>query len=340
MPFLLTRRLCLVIAAFVLVGLLPGIPAQADEIRPALLDIKEQGTGLFAVTWKVPKRGDQVVPLTPRLPESLELIGSPAAQDVPGARVERATYRNNADTLTGQTIAIEGLAAVQTDVLLLVQLIDGGQHSAILRPASPEFTIPLEASRWNIAADYGRMGTIHILEGVDHLLFVLALLLIVSGLGPLFKAVTAFTVAHSITLALATLGVIHVPPAPTEAIIALSILFLAAEIVHKHDGRIGLTERWPWLIAFLFGLFHGLGFAGALSEIGVPQAEVPLALLMFNVGVEVGQLLFIVVVVSVMALFRRLALTAPVGAWRVAPYAIGSLAAFWTIQRVMSFIPD
>jgi len=184
------------------------------------------------------------------------------------------------------------------------------------------------------------MGTIHILEGVDHLLFVLALLLIVSGLGPLFKAVTAFTVAHSITLALATLGVIHVPPAPTEAIIALSILFLAAEIVHKHDGRMGLTERWPWLIAFLFGLFHGLGFAGALSEIGVPQAEVPLALLMFNVGVEVGQLLFIVVVVSVMALFRRLALTAPVGAWRVAPYAIGSLAAFWTIQRVMSFIPD
>ena len=340
MRFLQNRRLGLAIAAFVLVGLSPGMPAQADEIRPALLDIKEQGTGLFAVTWKVPTRGDQVVPLTPRLPESLELLGSPAAQDVPGARVERATYKNNADTLTGQTIAIEGLASVQTDVLLLVQLIDGGQHSAILRPASPEFTIPLEASRWNIAADYGRMGTIHILEGVDHLLFVLALLLIVSGLGPLFKAVTAFTVAHSITLALATLDVIHVPPAPTEAIIALSILFLAAEIVHKHDGRIGLTERWPWLIAFLFGLFHGLGFAGALSEIGVPQAEVPLALLMFNVGVEVGQILFIGVVVSVMALFRRLSLTAPVGAWRVAPYAIGSLAAFWTIQRVMSFIPD
>jgi hypothetical protein len=131
--------------------------------------------------------------------------------------------------------------------------------------------------------------------------------------------------------------------APTEAIIALSILFLAAEIVHKHihleTGQIGLTERWPWLIAFLFGLFHGLGFAGALSEIGVPQAEVPLALLMFNVGVEVGQLLSIGVVLSVMAIFRRLPLTAPAGAWRVAPYAIGSLAAFWTIQRVMSFVP-
>jgi hydrogenase/urease accessory protein HupE len=339
MHFLLTRRLWFAIAAFTLVGLSPGMQAHADEIRPALLDIKEQSTGLFAVTWKVPKRGDRVVPLTARLPESLELLGTPSVQDVPGARVERATYKNNAGSVTGQAISIESLAVVQTDVLLLIQLQNGNQYSAILRPASPEFTIPLEASKWKIAADYGRMGTIHILEGVDHLLFVLALLLIVAGFRSLLKAVTAFTVAHSITLAMATLGGIHVPPAPTEAIIALSILFLAAEIVHRHDGKIGLTERWPWLIAFLFGLFHGLGFAGALSEIGIPQAEVPLALLMFNVGVEVGQLLFIGVVLSLMALSKRLPLTAPAGVWRVAPYAIGSLAAFWTIQRVMSFMP-
>jgi hypothetical protein len=340
MRLLLTRPLWRAIGAFVLVGLYPALQANADEIRPALLDIKEQSTGLFAVTWKVPTRGDQVVPLTPRLPESLELVGSPSVQDVPGARIEHATYKNYNDSLTGQTISIEGLAAVQTDVLLLVQLRGGNQHSAILRPASAAFTIPREASKLKIAGDYWRMGTVHILEGVDHLLFVLALLLIVSGFGALLRAVTAFTVAHSITLALATLGVIHVPPAPTEAIIALSILFLAAEIVHKHDGKIGLTERWPWLIAFLFGLFHGLGFAGALSEIGVPQAEVPLALLMFNVGVETGQLLFIAVVLSLIALMKRLPLTAPAGAWRVAPYSIGSLAAFWTVQRVMSFMPQ
>jgi hypothetical protein len=340
MRLLLTRPLWRAIGAFVLVGLYPALQANADEIRPALLDIKEQSTGLFAVTWKVPTRGDQVVPLTPRLPESLELVGSPSVQDVPGARIEHATYKNYNDSLTGQTISIEGLAAVQTDVLLLVQLRGGNQHSAILRPASAAFTIPREASKLKIAGDYWRMGTVHILEGVDHLLFVLALLLIVSGFGALLRAVTAFTVAHSITLALATLGVIHVPPAPTEAIIALSILFLAAEIVHKHDGKIGLTERWPWLIAFLFGLFHGLGFAGALSEIGVPQAEVPLALLMFNVGVETGQLLFIAVVLSLIALLKRLPLTAPAGAWRVAPYCIGSLAAFWTVQRVMSFMPQ
>jgi len=323
----------------VLVGLYPAMPANADEIRPALLDIKEQNTGLFAVTWKVPMRGDRVLAITPHLPDSLKLVGSSTVQAVPGAWIEHATYKNNGTSLTGQSIVIDGLSAMQTDVLLLVQLQDGTQHSAILRPGSPEFIIPLEASKLEVDGDYWRLGTIHILEGADHLLFVLALLLIVSGLGQLVKAVTAFTLAHSITLAMATLGVVHMPAAPTEAIIALSILFLASEIVHKHNGQISLTERYPWVVAFAFGLFHGLGFAGALSDIGVPQHGVPLALLMFNVGVETGQLLFISAVVSVMALFRRLPLQAPQGAWRVAPYAIGSVAAFWTIDRVVSFLP-
>jgi hydrogenase/urease accessory protein HupE len=321
-----------------LVGLYPAMPANADEIRPALLDIKEQNTGLFAVTWKVPTRGNKSLAITPQLPASLERVGSPSVQAVPGAQIEHTTYKNNAESLTGQTIIIDGLTAVQTDVLLLVQLQDGTQHSAILRPSSPEYTVPLEASKFEVAGDYWRLGTIHILEGADHLLFVLALLLIVSGFGQLLKAVTAFTVAHSITLALATLGMVHVPAAPTEAIIALSILFLATEIIHKHNGQFSLTESYPWVIAFIFGLFHGLGFAGALSEIGVPQHEVPLALLMFNVGVETGQLIFIAVVMCLIALLKRLPLTAPQGAWRVMPYSIGSVAAFWTIQRVGSFI--
>jgi hydrogenase/urease accessory protein HupE len=241
--------------------------------------------------------------------------------------------------LTGQAIVIDGLSALQTDVLLLVQLQDGTSHSAILRPASPGFTIPLQASKLKVAGDYWLMGTIHILEGADHLLFVLALMLIVSGFAPLVKAVTAFTVAHSITLALATLDAIHVPSAPTEAIIALSILFLAVEIIHSRQGKFSLTEQHPWVVAFIFGLFHGLGFAGALSEIGLPQLEIPLALLMFNVGVETGQLIFIAVVLSLIALLKRLPVTMPQGAWRVMPYTIGSVAAFWVIQRVMSFIP-
>ena len=314
-------------------------PARADEIRPALLDIKEQATGLYAVTWKVPTRGDRVLAISARLPASFELVGSPVVDDRPGARIERGTYKSDGQPLQGQTIEIDGLSAVQTDVLLLVQLRDGSQHSAILRPVAPSFTIPLEASSLKIGADYWRMGTIHILEGADHLLFVLALLLIVNGLGPLLKAVTAFTVAHSITLALATLDVVHMPSAPTEAIIALSIVFLAAEIIHQRNGVIGLTERYPWLIAFLFGLFHGLGFAGALSEIGVPQQAIPLALLTFNVGVETGQLMFVGVVLVVIAALKRLPLTLPEGSWRLMPYSIGGVAAYWTIDRVVSFLP-
>ena len=334
------KRLWPALLVVLLSGLYPWLPAAADEIRPALLDIKERTAGLFAVTWKVPTRGTRVLSVSPILPAGLEPVGSPTVQEVPGARIEHATYKHTGPPLTGQMIAIDGLTAQQTDVLLLIQFLDGSQYSAILRPAAPAYTIPLEASKLEIAADYWRMGTIHILEGVDHLLFVLALLLIVSGIKPLLLAVTAFTVAHSITLALATLGMVHVPSKPTEAIIALSIVFLATEIVHKRNGQVGLTERYPWLIAFVFGLFHGLGFAGALSEIGVPQNQVPLALFTFNVGVETGQLLFIAAVLSLIALVNRLPIKAPQGAWRVLPYSIGGVAAYWTIDRVMSFTPN
>lgn len=321
-------------------SLYPAMQVSADEIRPALLDIKEQNTGLFAVTWKLPTKGGKALAISPQLPDNLSLVGSPTVQQLPAARIVRSTYKMTGESsLTGKTITINGLTAVQTDVLLQINFKEGVSHSAILRPASPTFTIPVKASRIEIAGDYWRLGTVHILEGVDHLLFVFALLLLVSGLMPLLKAVTSFTVAHSITLVLATLGLVHVPPAPTEAIIALSILFLASEIIRQRNGEIGLTERYPWLIAFMFGLFHGLGFAGALSEIGVPQHEVPLALLMFNVGVETGQLLFIGVVLILFALLRRLPVTAPQAAWRVLPYGIGSVAAFWTIERVMSFMP-
>ena len=325
--------------AVVLVGLYPAMQVNAHEIRPALLDIKERDSGWFDVIWKIPTRGDRMLAITPQLPDSLELLGSPSVKDIPGARIEHSTYKSNGEPLVGKTIVIDGLSAQQIDVLLHIQLADGTTHSAILRPGSPEFTIPLQASKLEVAGSYWRLGVVHILKGVDHLLFVLALLLIVSGFGPVITAVTAFTVAHSITLALATLGFVHVPSAPTEAIIALSILFLASEIIRQRNGEIGLTERYPWMIAFIFGLFHGLGFAGALSAIGVPQHEVPLALFMFNVGVETGQLLFIAVVLSLFKLLRRLPVTVPQGAWRVLPYGIGGVAAFWTIQRVMSFLP-
>jgi hydrogenase/urease accessory protein HupE len=317
----------------------PSPSARAHEIRPALLDIDESSPGLFEVTWKLPGRGDRALGLEPILPDNLVLAAPPSVRQVPGAWVQRATYKSDGTPLIGQRISIRGLRALQTDVLLRVHLLDGSTHTAILRPNTPTFEIPARESKKEVALATWKMGVIHILEGFDHLLFLLALMLIVTGFWPLVKTITAFTVAHSITLALATLGVVHFPPAPTEAVIALSIVFLAAEVVRKRQGQVVLTERYPWAVAFGFGLIHGLGFAGALSQIGIPQNEVPLALLMFNLGVETGQIAFVMVVGFALAGIRRIPITPPQGAWRLAPYAIGGLAAFWTIQRVVSMLP-
>jgi hydrogenase/urease accessory protein HupE len=323
------------LALLLLAGLAAPPIASAHEIRPALLDISETSEGVFQVVWKVPTRGDRALALEPTFPADWTIAVPPSARTVPGAWVQYTTYRSAKGSAIGETIAVDGLSVLQTDVLLRLNLADGTAHSAILRPSDPSFQIPAFESKSEIAGSYWRMGVTHILDGVDHLLFLLALMLIVSGFWKLLQTVTAFTLAHSVTLALATLGFVNVPPAPTEAVIALSILFLAAEIVRKQQGEVGLTERRPWIVALAFGLFHGLGFAGALSEIGVPAHEVPLALLMFNVGVETGQIVFVVAVASLLAALRRLPLSLPEGAWRLAPYGIGSLAAFWTIQRVL-----
>jgi hypothetical protein len=311
----------------------------ADEIRPALLQIDEREGGWIDVTWKIPVRQDRGLGLTPVLPDFLEPAGPASGRLTPsGGWVEYSSYRSGGQSLTGAILKIDGLGPIQTDVLVRIALADGSEHSTILRAGNDSFTIPEQATKREVAVSYWQMGTIHILEGTDHLLFLLVLLLIVTGLWPLLKTVTAFTVAHSLTLALATLGVVNIPPAPTEAVISLSIMLLAVEAVRKSVGEVTLAERYPWLIAFTFGLVHGLGFAGALSEIGVPQNDVPLALLMFNVGVETGQVIFVVAVSLLLAglhkLHRRTALT--VG--RAVPYAIGGIAAFWTIQRVGSFL--
>jgi hydrogenase/urease accessory protein HupE len=211
----------------------------------------------------------------------------------------------------------------------------------LVHPSQPWVEVAAARGPWAVAGAYLRLGIEHILGGIDHLLFVLALLLLVRGWRRVVVTVTAFTVAHSITLAAATLGFVHVPQKPVEATIALSIVFVAAEIVHGRRGRPGLTERAPWVIAFAFGLLHGFGFASALSQVGLPQNSIPIALLFFNVGVEVGQLLFIASIFAVVVLARqvasRIALPAPAWAWRVPPYAIGSVAAFWVIQRIAAF---
>jgi len=312
--------------------------ANADEIRPALLNIKESKMGWYEVIWKIPTKNNRALGIQAKLPKNLELIGSPLSKVVPGALIENSRYKLNQGSILGQKVSIQGLQKTQSKVLLRIELNDGTVFSTILKADAPEFTVPFKASKLDVALEYWEMGTIHILEGVDHLLFVFALLLIVVGLAPLIKAVTAFTVAHSITLALTTLGLLSLPSAPTEAVISLSIMFLAAEIIHKYRGQLSLTERYPWVVAFVFGLFHGLGFAGALAEIGIPEHEIPLSLLMFNVGVETGQLLFIMAVLTALAFFKRLPFQAPKWTLKSVPYIIGTVAAFWTIERVLSFV--
>ena len=326
-------------AGFLLLLLAVPCAALADEFRPALLELNERDGGWVDFTWKVPMRGDQVLALTPVLPEFLEQMGPGSSRRVPGAWLETRSDRAGQQTLNGVTLSIEGLGAVPADVLVRVKLRDGSEHSAILRSGSSSFTIPEQATRVDLAISYWRMGTIHILEGYDHLLFLLTLLLIVSGIWPLLKTVTAFTLAHSITLALATLGLLYIPPVPTEAVISLSIVLLAVEVVRKNQGQLTLSERYPWFVAFTFGLVHGLGFAGALSEIGVPQNEVPLALLMFNVGVETGQVMFVVAVSALLAGLHRLHGYSALTLARATPYAIGGIAMFWTIQRIGLFLP-
>lgn len=315
----------------------PG--ARADEIRPALLQIDERGDGLVDVLWKLPARGDMVPRVQPGLPSVLVPLTAPVVSRAPGAQVQRTTFRAPPGALVGERIAVDGLGAFRFDVLLQLQLADGTHHSAILRAGESVFVVPARAGKMEVARDYLRLGFVHILEGADHLLFVLGLLLLVSGAWRLVKTITAFTIAHSITLSLATLDILTLPAQPTEAIIALSIVFLATEILRRRvDGSPGLTERWPWLIAFGFGLFHGLGFAGVLAELGVPQHEVPLALLAFNIGVEAGQLVFVGAVLVAMAALRALRL--PRLAWgRVAiGYVVGGVAAFWTIERVVQSV--
>jgi hydrogenase/urease accessory protein HupE len=239
--------------------------------------------------------------------------------------------------LSGGTIRIEGLAATLTDVLARVERRDGTTRVARLTPANPSFLIEASPSHWQVVRTYLVLGVEHILTGIDHLLFVLALLIITCGSWKLVKTVTAFTIAHSITLTAATLGFVHVPQRPVEAVIALSIVFVAAEILHGRQGREGITSRAPWVVALTFGLLHGLGFAGGLSEAGLPQGHVPLALLFFSLGVETGHLLFVSMVLSMMVLARRMNLPVPPWAQRVPPYAIGSVAVFWVMQRVMAF---
>lgn len=315
---------------------LAAAPAFAHELRPAYLELHEYKVGEFRVLWKTPMRGDLRLALSPVFSGKTQALSPVTARQIGGAALQ--SWRLRAiEPLRGQVVHIAGLEATMTDALVRAEFADGTNWTKRLTPQEPAVTIPLRQTGWAVAGEYLLLGIEHILLGIDHLLFVLALLLITHGGWKLVKTVTAFTVAHSITLALAALGVVRVPQAPVEAVIALSIVFVATEILHAQQGRQGITARMPWLVAFTFGLLHGFGFAGALSEIGLPQGQIPLALLFFNVGVEIGQLMFVAVALSLIVLIRGMRFDFPAWVQRLPPYAIGSMAMFWVMQRIAAF---
>jgi hydrogenase/urease accessory protein HupE len=273
-----------------------------------------------------------------RLPADTRNVTEPVLRELSDSLIERRIIETSG-SLTGTRIEIVGLQATITDALVRVQMLDGTYSTTLVRPSKPWIEIATSRSSLEVATAYLMHGVEHILLGYDHLLFVLALILIVRRGRTLLITVTAFTVAHSITLSLATLGVVHVPGPPVEASIALSILLLACEIIRSDRGQASLTAQWPWLVAFSFGLLHGFGFAGALTEIGLPQGDIPLALLAFNVGVEAGQLVFIAVVLSALACARLIRLPAflELHARPVTTYAIGIMAGYWFIERLAGF---
>jgi hypothetical protein len=308
----------------------------AHEVRPSYLELREDRAGEFDVLLKTPMRGDFRLALAATFSGRVEAVTPMTARATGDAAVQ--TWRFRAlDPLRGQAVRIDGLENTMTDALVRVAFLDGTSWVRRLTPQEPTATIPMRQSGWSVAGLYLKLGVEHILLGIDHLLFVLALLMVTRGIWPLIKTATAFTVAHSITLALATLGYVHVPSAPVEAAVALSIVFVAVEIIHLRQGREGLTARAPWAVAFVFGLLHGLGFAGALSAAGLPEGHIPLALLFFNVGVEIGQLAFIANALGLFALIQSMDIPRPRWARLAAPYAIGSIAMFWVIERVVAF---
>ena len=327
-------RALLCLAFFVV----PSSIVQAHEMRPGYLEIRETATDTYVVLWKVPARGmDERLSLRLRFADDVEQLTEPVSAFVGGAHIQRLRIRRTGG-LTGTPIAIDGLADTYTDVLLRLERLDGTEITRRLTPDRPSYVVEANPGPGQVAWTYFVLGVEHILFGIDHLLFVLALLLIVGSWKKLFGTITAFTIAHSITLSLATLGFVHVPGPPVEAIIALSIVFVAAEIIRGRQGQPGLTARAPWLVAFTFGLLHGFGFAGALSDVGLPQTSIPMALLTFNVGVEAGQLLFVGAAVVLFAVVRRAEYRPPEWACRVPAYAIGGVAAFWMIERITGFL--
>ena len=315
-----------------------GPAARAHDLRPAYLELNETAPGHYEVLWRTPINAGMRLPVVLKFPDDTRNITAPSQKEFTGLLLERRWIDAGKTGLAGKRIEFTGLQATITDVLVRVQALDGTHTTTLVHPSQPWVEIAASQGIAAVAVAYLMHGFEHIMYGTDHLLFVLGLMLMVRDLWMLLKTITAFTVAHSITLAAATLGYVHVPSPPLEAAIALSIMFVGVEVLRSWRRETSLTLRQPWLVAFAFGLVHGLGFASGLASLGLPQGDIPVALLFFNIGVEAGQLSFVAVVVLLVRCFELLRIRWPRPARMVPAYVVGSVGAFWTIDRIVAVI--
>ncbi|WP_114521428.1 HupE/UreJ family protein [Altererythrobacter sp. ZODW24] len=317
-----------------LIAVLLAAPAMADELRPGTIELIQQDEANWSLAWKQSLSSPGPAPLiVPELPEGCAIVGEPIKRNAPLALLGSAQVQCSGDVAGGQ-IGMAGLLG-NSDVLVRVQPLDRPVQTLRLSAAEPSATIAAKPSAAQVWRSYFGIGVEHILMGWDHLLFVIALVLLVARPWAVIKAATAFTVAHSLTLAATVLGFVGMAQRPVEAVIALSIVFLAVELARQAKSeKPSLTERWPWLVAFLFGLIHGFGFAGALRDIGLPEGEVPAALISFNLGVEAGQLIVIAAVLAVRFALKKWVPAAEAPALKLTTYGIGIIGAYWLVDRL------
>lgn len=343
-----TQRLIRLLLILQLAFICSGISAHENLPASLILQehVQEKGVHVFDVRWRIPQTQGRTLAIDPVFPSDCAAQSPVTELTAPGARLHQWQIRCNQGLRSGASIAFAGLSLAMVDVVVRVQYRDGSSESHIARIREPNVKMgqtPTPTFEQAVSSYFG-LGVEHILTGVDHLLFVLCLLMLTPNLLSLFKTITAFTLAHSITLALSALQVVQVPQPPVEAAIALSILFLARERAfkykhqrsdHSHSSGTSLTLQRPWIVAFIFGLLHGFGFAGALAEIGLPQGDIPTALLLFNLGVEAGQLAFVTCVVGVLWLLRRWQQLWPPWVVPLPVYAVGAVSGFWWLQRMV-----
>jgi hydrogenase/urease accessory protein HupE len=322
---------------FILVLLMVGActSVHAHESQPGTLDMKQVGKERYEVIWRAPVYFGRPHPACLELPANWKTVLESPVRILADSQVFRQVVTVGSKGVEGSVLRFPGLENTITVIFVRLNRLDGTTMTAVVRPSKPYAQLRGERAWYTTAEEYISLGFHHILQGIDHLLFVLGLLLIVKGRMKLLKTITAFTVAHSITLAIATLGYARAPLPPLNAAIALSILFLGPEIVRSWRGETSLTILYPWVVAFLFGLLHGFGFASGLSTAGMPKAELPFALLFFNVGVELGQLVFVFTALALVKSFKVLAVRWPRWVEALPGYVVGSLGAYWTIQRTV-----